>query len=284
MLSEKEINLDLGKDLNVREKKEELSFRDWLTVKGIAPLTVKHTISYVNHMLRENNTPFPKREDAERIGLKVLNSAFSKSYQKHLLTALELYMEYVGEPIKFKKPKPTKRSPKYLTQEQLKKLIRGASDYRDFAMIIMFCTTGMRLNELRMLNVGDLDLEHRLVTVRHAKRDRDREIPLSGDCVKVMGIFVEKYLKKGGKGSDPLFRSQRGNRWSAHAIESCVDRIATRAGMEGMVSPHVLRRSFATTMIGNGCDPFHLSNILGHSNLMTTAIYLHVNSDVKRAA
>ena len=74
---------------------------------------------------------------------------------------------------------------------------------------------------------------------------RDREIPLSGDCVKVMGIFVEKYHKKGGKGSDPLFRSQRGNRWSAHAIESCVDRIAARAGMEGMVSPHVLRHYFA---------------------------------------
>ena len=63
-----------------------------------------------------------------------------------------------------------------------------------------------------------------------------------------------------------------------------MDRIAARAGMEGMVSPHVLRHSFATTMIGNGCDLFHLSNILGHSNLMTTAIYLHVNSDAKRAA
>ena len=114
MLSEKEINLVLGKDLNVREKKEELSFRDWLTVKGIAPLTVKHTISYVNHMLRENNTPFPKREDAEKIGLRILNSQYPKSYQKHLLTASELFMEYVGFPIKFKKPKPTKRSPHIL--------------------------------------------------------------------------------------------------------------------------------------------------------------------------
>ena len=106
----------------------------------------------------------------------------------------------------------------------------------------------------------------------------------SGDCVKVMGIFVEKYHEKGGKPTDPLFRSQRDNRWSAHVIESCMDGIAVRAGMEEMVSPHVLRHSFATTMIGNGCDLFHLSNILGHSNLMTTAIYLHVNSDAKRAA
>lgn len=46
-------------------------------------------------------------DDAEKIGLKILNSQYSKSYQKHLLTALELYMEYSGQPIKFKKPKPT---------------------------------------------------------------------------------------------------------------------------------------------------------------------------------
>jgi hypothetical protein len=104
MLSEKEINLVLGKDLVKREKKEELTFRDWLTVKGIAALTVKHTISYVNHMLRENNTPFPKRDDAEKIRLKILDPNYSKSYQKHLLTALELYMEYTDQPIKFKKP------------------------------------------------------------------------------------------------------------------------------------------------------------------------------------
>jgi site-specific recombinase XerD len=51
-----------------------------------------------------------------------------------------------------------------------------------------------------------------------------------------------------------------------------------------MVSPHVLRHSFATTMISNGADLFHLSNILGHSDLATTAVYLHVNSDAKRAA
>jgi integrase/recombinase XerD len=131
---------------------------------------------------------------------------------------------------------------------------------------------------------NQLDLVRHLMTIRHAKRDRDREIPLCQDCVKVMGIFVEKYHKKGSKPTDPLFRSQRGNRWSAHAIDSCVDRIAVRARMEGMVSPHVLRHSFATTMIGNGCDLFHLSNIMGHSNLMTTAIYLHVNSDAKRVA
>jgi integrase len=77
-------------------------------------------------------------------------------------------------------------------------------------MLIMFCTTGMRLNELRMVDIGDLDLERRLVTVRHARRDRDIEIPLSDDCIKVMGIHMQRYHKKNANASDPLFKSQRG--------------------------------------------------------------------------
>jgi hypothetical protein len=55
MLSEKEINLVLGKDLIETKKKEELSFRDWLTVKGIAPLTVKHTISFESFLCHDDN-------------------------------------------------------------------------------------------------------------------------------------------------------------------------------------------------------------------------------------
>jgi site-specific recombinase XerD len=54
--------------------------------------------------------------------------------------------------------------------------------------------------------------------------------------------------------------------------------------MKGMVTPYVLRHSFGKTMISNSCDLFHLSNIFGHSNLTTTVIYLHVNSDTKRVA
>ena len=158
MLTEREIDLVLGKDsVIVSRPKETLSFREWLiTKKGIAPLSVKHNTSYVNHLLRDNNTPFPTKDDAERIALRVLSSDYSKSYQKHLLTALELYMEYTGHPSTSRNPSLRKDPRKYLTQDQLKRLIRGARDYRDFAMLIMFCTTGMRLNELQDAQCRDL--------------------------------------------------------------------------------------------------------------------------------
>ncbi len=212
---------------------------------------MRYFTSYVDHLLRDNNTPNPTREDADRIAMKILSSEYSKSYQKHLLLALECYMQYLGTPVTYKKPRPNKRSPKYLTQDQLKMLVRSARDYRALAMLVMFSTTGVRLNELRMMNIGDVDLERRVVTIKHAKRDKDREIPLSEDCVKVLKVYLEKYHKR-PKPNDPFFLSQRGNRWSAHAIETCVERCSERAGLKGMVSPHVLRHSFATAMVSNG--------------------------------
>jgi len=285
MLNEKEIALILGQDPKPEIVTKPLSFKEWmLTKKGIASLTVGHVDSYVKKMLRDNNTPFPTKDDADHIALRVLSSDLSKSYQKHLLEALELYMEFIGSPVKYRKPKPVKRSPKYLTQEQLKKLVYGSRDYRVFALIMMFITTGVRLNELRQMNIGDLDLQRRVVTVRHAKRARDREVPLSNECVKVMQIYLGKYHGKDPKPNEPLFVSKRGNRWSAHGIYSAIQRCAEKAGLQGMVSPHVLRHSFATAMVANGCDIYSLSGLMGHTNITTTSIYLHVNSDALRKA
>ena len=196
MLTEKELTLILGKDLAEAPRKQE-TFREWLMTKGgVPPKYVRYFTGYVDHLLRDNDTPFPTREDADRIAIKVLSSEYSKSYQKHLLLALECYMEYLGTPVQYKKPRQTKRSPKYLTQDQMKKLVRGARDYRSLALLIMFSTTGIRLNELRMLDIGDVDLERRVLTVRHAKRDKDREIPLSEDCVKVLKVYSDKCHKK----------------------------------------------------------------------------------------
>lgn len=285
MLNEKEISLILGQDSRPEIVKKPLSFREWmLTKKGIPSLTVGHIDSYVKKMLRDNNTPFPTKDDADRIALRVLSADLSKSYQKHLLEALEVYMEFIGVPVKYKKPKPVKRSPKYLTQEQLKRLVYGSRDYRVFALLMMFITTGVRLNELRMMNVGDIDFQRKVVTVRHAKRNRDREIPLSRECVKVISTYIEKYHDKNPKPTEALFRSQRGNRWSAHGIYTAIQRCAENAGLKGMVSPHVLRHSFATAMVTNGCDIYSLSGIMGHTNITTTSIYLHVNSDATRKA
>ena len=288
MLTEKEISLFLGKDSDAMPNgSENLGFESWMvTRRGKDPKWSKQLAYFIRKLLKDYNVPFPSKKDAEKMALAVYNSEYSKSHQRHLLYALEYYMEYVQQPIKLRKPRATKRSPKYLTEEQMKKLIRGARDFKEFAMIMLFCTTGLRLNELRMLNASDIDLKNRIVTVRHAKRDKDREVPLSEECARVLTTYSGNYIPESEKTtSEPFFKSQRGNRWSEKAIESCVKRCASRGGLDSTkISPHVLRHSFATAMLGNGCDIFHLSGILGHSDISTTCIYLHVNDKAKRAA
>lgn len=266
------------------EASSELDFHGWLiTTKGMGSKWSQVVDTCVRKLLRDYNCPFPTRKDVENLAVKIWSSEYSKSHQRHLLLGLEYYSEWRGMKVKFRKPRATKRSPRYLTQAQMKNLVHSARDFREFAMLKLLCSTGIRLNEFRMLNIGDLDLSEKCLTVRHAKRDKDREIPLSNDTCKLLTTYISKYHSD-PQPDDPLFLSERGNRWSPNAIADTVKRCAERAGIKDKVTPHVLRHSFATAMLGNGCDLFHLSHMLGHQDISTTTIYLHVNDQAMRQA
>ncbi|WP_238540777.1 tyrosine-type recombinase/integrase [Methanomassiliicoccus luminyensis] len=85
-----------------------------------------------------------------------------------------------------------------------------------------------------------------------------------------------------GRPRTPLFKSQRGNRLSCHAAADVIAKCGARAELPQKIIPHVLRHSFATAMVGNGCDIWHLSNMLGNNDIGTTQIYLHVNNEKLR--
>lgn len=261
-------------------------FIAWLMIeKGLSQSWARDIYWYVNRLLIRENIPFPDKEDADKLALQILQSDYSKSHKRNMLKAIEHYMEFIGKPVKFKKPLKGKRLPRYLTQDEMRKLIRSARNYREFGILTIFCTTGLRLNEVRMLNINDLSFSRKVITVRCAKLDKDREVPMSEDCERVLKAYLEKYFTmERRRANAPLFESIRGNRISPHALSSTVKNCAQRAEIKQTVSPHVLRHSFATAMIGNGCDLFHLSDILGHSNIETTTIYLHVNNEARRLA
>ena len=267
-----------------QEASSELDFHGWLiTTKGMGSKWAQVIDTCVNKILRDNNCPFPTRKDVDDMAVKVWSSSYSKSHQRHLLIGLEYYCEWRGMKVKFRKPRATKRSPHYLTQAQMKQLVHSARDFREYASLKLLCSTGIRLNEFRMLNIGDVNLAMRSLTVRHAKRDKDRELPLSSDTCKLIAAYIAKYHTD-PQPQDPLFLSARGTRWSPNAIADSVKRCAQRAGIKEKVTPHMLRHSFATAMLGNGCDLFHLSHMLGHQDIGTTTIYLHVNDKAMRQA
>lgn len=108
-----------------------------MTEKGLSEKWAKNTVWCIHRLLMNEDILSPKKEDTESIALRILRSDYSKSHKRNILKALEHYMEFIGKPIKFKKPTKGKRLPRYLTQDELWELVRSARNYREFALLTL---------------------------------------------------------------------------------------------------------------------------------------------------
>lgn len=259
-------------------------FYGWLiTRKGLSENWARNLNYNLGKMLRGLSDPVLDEKKAESLVGRIMVSKLSKSAKRHYIVALEHYMDYLGKPVKFKKPRDTLRCPVYLNQAQMGALIRASRNYREMAILTTFCTTGVRLNELVCLDVGDLDFERKNIRIRTAKMDKQREIPMTGQLERVLMAYLGTIPPQERRPSDPVFRSIQGKRIAPRTVAKIVDQVATRAGLEG-VHPHVLRHSFATAWVDNEGDQFHLKDLLGHSDIKMTERYWHLNTKSKAEA
>ena len=182
-----------------------------------------------------------------------------------------------------------------ISEEELDRLrnLRGKKDEklasRDDAIIEMLFSTGLRISELVALNRDNVNL-------------KSREFSVIGKGRKVRLVFIteratkllERYLDLRTDNFYPLFLNSkwRGNplekngecrRLSRTSIEIMVRDRGRKAGITRPVTPHVLRHTFATTLLRKGADIRSVQEMLGHSNISTTQIYTHVaNADLKK--
>ncbi len=161
-----------------------------------------------------------------------------------------------------------------------------ALGYRDRAILEVFYATGVRNQELRNLTVADANLEEELLRVNGGKGGHDRVVPLSRVACK----FLETYLKGirpqlvGGKATDRLFVSFRGNPIDGHTVGDVVKKYARLASVKKHVTPHVWRHTCATHLVKNEANLRHVQDILGHRSLHTTERYLSLTiTDLKEA-
>jgi len=178
-----------------------------------------------------------------------------------------------------------------LTPEEAKLIIETVDTttvlgYRDRTILEVLYATGIRNEELRNLNVADVNLEEGLLRVNHGKGDKDRVTPLGQMACR----FLETYLKGirpqllGHHQSERLFLSFRGNSLDAHSVGDLVKRHTQLAKVSKHVTPHVWRHTCATHMIKNNANLRHVQDLLGHGSLATTERYLRLTiSDLKEA-
>lgn len=271
-------------DVNKPSASTNDAFYRWLlTERGVSERWAREIRYIIGKILREMpDLILDEKKATDLVGI-ILTSKLSKSTKRHYLRAIEHYMAYLGRPMKFKKPRDTLRCPVYLTQAQMGRLIRASKNYKEMAILTFFCTTGVRLGELVHTDLRDLDFQRKIVRIRTAKMDKQREIPMSDQLERVLMAYLATVPADKRKPSDPLFRSNRGDRIAPRTVGTIVEQASRRAGLEG-VHPHVLRHSFATAWVDNGGDQFHLKDLLGHSDIKMTERYWHLNTKSKTEA
>jgi len=145
---------------------------------------------------------------------------------------------------------------------------------RDRAVLELLYGTGIRRGECCALDVQDVDLSHQVLCVRRGKGQRDRLLPIG----ETLGDVLNDWLQRGRPhlvrrdGETALFVSFLGRRLSAPAVVNLVRERAQQAGIEKL-TPHALRRTFATHLVERGADVRHVQMLLGHQNVDTTQAY-----------
>ncbi len=246
-----------------------------ITTKDIGRVTTDDLLVFLIWLNRERKLSNASR--ARRIAS--LKSFFKYCHsKKHLIESNPAY--------DLETPKLGKRNPKYLTLEQSTELLQTAfdapteSNERDYCMLTLFLNCGMRLSELRGIDIDDI---HDTILTVIGKGNKERTIYLNQACLDAIDDWmkVRANIKIKPSHDKALFVSKRGTRISDDMIQISIKRLMAQAGIDTKVySVHKLRHTAATLMYKYGhVDIRNLQQILGHQSVSTTQIYTHVDDE-----
>ena len=169
------------------------------------------------------------------------------------------------------------KEPNILYKEQYKALLYEASDnIRDYAIIQTFLQTGIRLSELANLRVDEVDVEHRILTVRQGKGKKDRQIPLVDDAVKALRNYMRYRNTQLILDDEILFLAKNGTSLNVSTVKYTVAKYVKRAGIRKKTGVHTLRHTFGAHKADKNMSLATLQELMGHKKKETTLKYIHL--------
>ncbi|MFA4904909.1 MAG: site-specific tyrosine recombinase/integron integrase [Candidatus Margulisiibacteriota bacterium] len=173
-------------------------------------------------------------------------------------------------------PKIEKRLPNFLYEEEMLKMLKvPAPGGRDAALLELLYGAGIRVSEAIKLNHSDLDLGEGEVRIL-GKGSKERIVLIGSFAINAL----KKYLSSRKRGdSRAVFQNRRGGRLTERSVERLIKFYAKKAGLDKTVTPHTLRHTFATHLLGKGADLRTVQELLGHSSLSTTQVYTHITKE-----
>ena len=254
-----------------------------LQLKAYSPQTIrtyKNEIAIFMKLLGKHHAEDLATEDIRRYILKCVNEyKLSENTIHSRLNALKFMYEQVLARKQFfvdiPRPKKPLLLPKVLSEEELSRLFRALPNKKHKAMLFTAYSSGLRVSEIAALRLKDIDSSRMQIFVRCAKGKKDRYVNLSPVLLDILRNYI--------KTSKPrpkvyLFESaQTGTAFPTGTIQQVFRNAKAVAGIKKDVGIHSLRHSFATHLLEKGTDIRYIKELLGHFNIRTTEIYLHVS-------
>ena len=152
-------------------------------------------------------------------------------------------------------------------------MINACDNLRDKAILAVTYSAGLRLNETTCLRVQDIDSKNMKIYIADGKGGKDRYAILSESALFILREYYKEF-----KPPYWLFYSRihTSTHMSPHAIQNVLKRALKLTSIKKDISMHSLRHSFATHLLEEGINIFHIKELLGHSKITSTAFYLHL--------
>lgn len=163
--------------------------------------------------------------------------------------------------------------PEILTKEEIQNLFNACNNLRDKCILMTIYSAGLRLNDVACLKVSDIDSKKMQLLIRNGKGSKDRYAILSQANLMILRDYWKSYHPK-----EWLFysRNHTGKHLTSRAVQNIFRKYLKKAEITKNVTVHSLRHSFATHLLESGTNIYHIKQLLGHSNIRTTCIYLHL--------
>lgn len=190
---------------------------------------------------------------------------------------------------RIRRPKTAKKQPIYLPEDDSTALLEGITGenaVRDYAVLLLILSAGLRVSEAVGIDMKDLNLDNRTCRIR-GKGNKERIVNLTPPCCRAIRKYLEEYrgLLQGLE-TDSLFVSKRYmNRLTTRSVQKAMQKHTINAKLGGKgYTPHKLRHTTGTTLAKDGVDLLVIQQVLGHENPATTEIYTHLGQeDVAKA-
>ena len=181
-------------------------------------------------------------------------------------------------------PKRSKKLPRYFEYNELEELFnvpdtRTPLGQRDSLILEMLYATGVRVGELVNIKVSDIDLGRRNIIIL-GKGNKERFVTYGEYCEDILKTYLNTgRVSLNIKQSDYLFLNNNGGQLTDRGVRFILDKLIQKTSLNKNISPHMIRHSFATHLLNEGCDLLTVQKLLGHESIKATQIYTHVTTD-----